>query len=308
MGRHCGYLAIVAGLCVEADYIFVPEDPPDSDWPSVLCSSLSKQRLAGRRQNIVIVSEGAVDRNGEPITAHKIQEVITKRLKQDTRITVLGHVQRGGSPSAFDRLLGCRMGVEAVLALMEANDDTEPCVVTLHRNQTIRLPLMECVQKTNAVSKALRDKNWKQAVNLRGISFARNLETYKMLTLPKPPMHPSFLPYKVQCLAVIHIGAPACGMNAAVRSFVRNSIYRGHNVLGIHEGIEGLIAGKLKPLEWSTVSGFVSKGGAYLGTKRMIPTSENLEKIAELFNKFKITGLLIIGGFEVSISHIIIKN
>lgn len=58
----------------------------------------------------------------------------------------------------------------------------------------------------------------------------------------------------------------------------------------------------------STVSGFVSKGGAYLGTKRMIPTSENLEKIAELFNKFKITGLLIIGGFEVSISHIIFKN
>lgn len=49
---------------------------------------------------------------------------------------------------------------------------------------------------------------------------------------------------------MIHIGAPACGMNAAVRSFVRNSIYRGHNVLGIHEGIEGLIAGKLKPLEW----------------------------------------------------------
>lgn len=52
-----------------------------------------------------MVSEGAIDRNGEPITAEKIKEVIIAGLNQDTRITVLGHVQRGGSPSAFDRLL-----------------------------------------------------------------------------------------------------------------------------------------------------------------------------------------------------------
>lgn len=51
-------------------------------------------------------------------------------------------------------------------------------------------------------------------------------------------------------LAVIHIGAPACGMNAAVRSFVRNSIYRGDKVLAIHDGIEGLIAGNVQPIDW----------------------------------------------------------
>ncbi len=52
-------------------------------------------------------------------------------LQMDTRITVLGHVQRGGAPSAFDRVLGCRMGAEAVLALMDAKADSEPCVVSL---------------------------------------------------------------------------------------------------------------------------------------------------------------------------------
>jgi 6-phosphofructokinase 1 len=85
--------------------------------------------------NIIIVAEGAIDREGNPITAEMIKKVVVDELAQDTRITVLGHVQRGGNPSAFDRVLGCRMGAEAVLALMEATDETEPCVVSLDGNQ-----------------------------------------------------------------------------------------------------------------------------------------------------------------------------
>jgi 6-phosphofructokinase 1 len=79
-----------------------------------------------------------------------VKKVVVDKLNQDTRITVLGHVQRGGNPSAFDRVLGCRMGAEAVLALMEATDETESCVVSLDGNQAVRLPLMECVQRTQA--------------------------------------------------------------------------------------------------------------------------------------------------------------
>lgn len=55
-------------------------------------------------------------------------------------------------------------------------------------------------------------------------------------------------------MAVMHIGAPACGMNAAVRSFVRNCIYRGDTVCGIHDGIEGLIAGNIKKMDWYVCS------------------------------------------------------
>ena len=66
---------------------------------------VAQERLTGQRLNIIIVAEGAVDRNGDPITAEKVRQVVVEKLQQDTRITVLGHVQRGGNPSAFDRVL-----------------------------------------------------------------------------------------------------------------------------------------------------------------------------------------------------------
>ncbi|XP_026299040.1 ATP-dependent 6-phosphofructokinase isoform X7 [Apis mellifera] len=315
MGRHCGYLGIVGALAAEADFVFCPESPPPADWPDKLCKKLGQERLMGQRLNIIIVAEGALDRNGEPITAEKIHKVVVEKLQQDTRITVLGHVQRGGNPSAFDRVLGCRMGAEAVMALMEAKPDTEACVVTLNGNQAVRLPLMECVRRTKGVAKAMADKNWNLAVQLRGKGFARNLETYKMLTRLKAPIEctnpnkesnsptltKQFTLYGQSChytLGVIHIGSPSCGMNAAVRSFVRNCIYRGDKVYGICDGILGLITGKFKLLDWPFVTGWVSQGGALLGTKRAPPKEDQLTQIAQRLKEYEIQALLIVGGFE----------
>ncbi|XP_022164291.1 ATP-dependent 6-phosphofructokinase isoform X3 [Myzus persicae] len=300
MGRHCGYLALVTALTSEADYVFIPEMPPPRDWPTKLCNKLEQERTAGQRLNIIIVSEGAIDRDGQPITAEMVKQVVVDNLKQDTRITVLGHVQRGGAPSAFDRVLGCRMGAEAVMALMEATPETEACVVSLDGNQAVRLPLMECVEKTKAVAKAMADKEWELAVQLRGRSFARNLETYKMLTRLKPPRS-AFdelgRGLEGYTLAVMHIGAPACGMNSAVRSFVRNCIYRGDTVYGIHDGVEGLVAGNIQVMQWSDVTGWVGQGGAMLGTKRTLP-EKRMPEIAARLKEFNIQALLIIGGFE----------
>lgn len=298
MGRHCGYLALVAAMCSEADFVFIPEWPPEGDWPNKLCKKLLQERLTGQRLNIIIVAEGAVDRNGDPITADKVKQVVVDKLQQDTRITVLGHVQRGGNPSAFDRVLGCRMGAEAVMALMEATPDTEACVVTLDGNQAVRLPLMECVRRTKAVAQAMADKNWDLAVQLRGKGFARNLETYKMLTRLKAPIGVLEGVKDHYTLAVMHVGSPSCGMNAAVRSFVRNCIYRGDKVYGICDGVMGLMAGKLKLMDWSSVTGWVAQGGAYLGTKRAPPTDTQLPQIATRLKEFGIQSLLIIGGFE----------
>ncbi|XP_041975430.1 ATP-dependent 6-phosphofructokinase isoform X1 [Aricia agestis] len=300
MGRHCGYLALVTALASEADYVFIPEAPPSVDWRDKLCHKLEQERKAGQRLNIIIVAEGAIDREGKPITAELVKKVVVDNLQQDTRITVLGHVQRGGSPSAFDRLLGCRMGAEAVMALMEATPETESCVVSLDGNQAVRLPLMECVRRTKAVAQAMADKNWDLAVQLRGRSFARNLETYKMLTRLKPPKEAfdeSGKPAEGLTLAVMHVGAPACGMNAAVRSFVRNCIYRGDTVLGVHDGVEGFINGNIVKMDWSDVTGWVAQGGAFLGTKRTLPGDKKKE-IAARIKQFNIQGLLIIGGFE----------
>lgn len=205
-----------------------------------------------------------------------MKKVVVDNLKQDTRVTVLGHVQRGGAPSAFDRVLGCRMGAESVLALLDAEEDTEPVVVSLAGNTAVRVPLMECVKKTQAVAQAMAEKRWSDAVELRGKSFLRNLETYKMLTKHKPKLPPSGTGTGHN-LAVVHIGAPCCGMNAAVRSFVRNCIAGGNRAFGVHNGIEGLASGNVEEMMWKDVNGWVVQGGALLGTKRTLPEGKYKE-------------------------------
>lgn len=78
---------------------------PSSLVFGLLIIFLLQERESGQRLNIIIVAEGAIDRDGQPITAEKVMQVVVDNLQQDTRITVLGHVQRGGNPSAFDRIL-----------------------------------------------------------------------------------------------------------------------------------------------------------------------------------------------------------
>ena len=86
--------------------MFIPEWPPETNWPEHLCKKLSCAREEGQRLNIIMVAEGAIDREGNAISCEMVKKVIVDKLNQDTRITVLGHVQRGGAPSAFDRILG----------------------------------------------------------------------------------------------------------------------------------------------------------------------------------------------------------
>ena len=104
------------------------------------------------------------------------------------------------------------MGAEAVLALMDATPETEACVVSLVGNSSVRVNLMECVEKTKEVTKAMEEKNWDMAVQLRGRSFMRNLETFRMLSKNIPK---NLLDENGRNLAVINVGAPCCGVNAA---------------------------------------------------------------------------------------------
>ncbi|XP_059171071.1 ATP-dependent 6-phosphofructokinase, muscle type-like [Physella acuta] len=187
MGRHCGYLALVGALATEADWVFIPEWPPEGDWRESLCNKLAAERNLGQRLNIILVAEGAIDENGKAITAEEVKQLLCDKMKIDTRVTVLGHVQRGGSPSAFDRILGSRMGAEAVLALMDAKPDTPACVISIEGNSTVRVPLMECVERTKEVQANMDKRNFDEAVRLRGKSFQNNLNTYRLLSKLRPP-------------------------------------------------------------------------------------------------------------------------
>ncbi|XP_059518989.1 ATP-dependent 6-phosphofructokinase, platelet type isoform X1 [Myotis daubentonii] len=294
MGRHCGYLALVSALACGADWVFLPESPPEEGWQETMCIKLSENRARKKRLNIIIVSEGAIDTQNKPITSEQIRELVVKQLGYDTRVTILGHVQRGGTPSAFDRILASRMGVEAVVALLQATPETPACVVSLNGNQAVRLPLMECVQMTQGVQKAMDERRFSNAVQLRGRSFEGNLNIYKQLAIKKPDSQITKSGFNV---AVINVGAPAAGMNAAVRSAVRVGISEGHKMFAVYDGFEGFAKGQIKEIGWSDVGGWTGQGGSILGTKRILP-GKYLEDIAAQMRTHSINALLIIGGFE----------
>ncbi|XP_065322849.1 ATP-dependent 6-phosphofructokinase-like isoform X2 [Gordionus sp. m RMFG-2023] len=320
MGRHCGYLALVSAIATEADFVFIPESPPPANWEEDMCSRLAQERKLGQRLNIIILAEGAQDLNGNPITANQIKDVITKyvnsnnekncphqviikNLKFDTRVTILGHVQRGGNASAFDRLLGCRMGAEAVLALMDygnnPSSESEACVIGLDGNRTVRLPLMKCVQRTQAVGKAMADKKFEEAVMLRGKSFVNTLDIHRMFSQIRPPLESGDLSKNKRkfTLAVVNVGAPCCGINAAVRSFVRMSLCYGYTCLGISDGIRGFAEGNIKALKWGDVHGWAGRGGSLLGINRSLAEG-HFNELAARIKEFNIQGILFIGGFE----------
>ncbi|XP_054483222.1 ATP-dependent 6-phosphofructokinase, platelet type-like isoform X3 [Anoplopoma fimbria] len=294
MGRHCGYLALVSALACGADWVFIPEMPPEDGWEDNMCQKLSENRADKKRLNIIIVAEGAIDSHNKAITPDYIKDLVVRCLGFDTRVTILGHVQRGGTPSAFDRILASRMGVEAVLALLEASATTPACVVSLVGNQAVRLPLMECVQMTQEVQKAMDEKKFEEAVRLRGRSFENNLSTYRLLSHRKAD---SELPNSSFNVAVLNVGAPAAGMNAAVRSAVRVGITEGHKMFAVSDGFEGFYKGQIKEIKWGDVGGWTGQGGSLLGTKRTLP-GKHLEKIAEQIKIHNINALLVIGGFE----------
>ena len=148
MGRHCGYLALMGAIATGASWVLIPENPPDvDDWEATMCERLRTGREAGRRDSIVIVAEGARDRHGNPITAEHVRQVLQERLNEDVRVTILGHVQRGGAPSAFDRYMSTLLGHAAVAELLSSPPGSEPQLIGMKDNRVTRQPLMECVER-----------------------------------------------------------------------------------------------------------------------------------------------------------------
>ncbi|CRK31924.1 hypothetical protein BN1723_018472, partial [Verticillium longisporum] len=127
-----------------------------------------------KRKTIVIIAEGAHDRHGNKITSEMVKNILANKdgLALDTRITTLGHVQRGGTAVAYDRMLGTLQGVEAVKAVLEATPETETCFIAITENQITRRPLMKAVQDTKQVAKAVDAKDFETAMGLRDTEFA----------------------------------------------------------------------------------------------------------------------------------------
>jgi phosphofructokinase-like protein len=167
MGRHAGWIALEAGIAGGADYILIPEVPFDIED---VCKYIRKRQARGRDFSIIVVAEGAkpaadtdvvysseVDGFGHVRLggiAHFIGREIEKRMGVETRVIMLGHLQRAGPPTAFDRVLGTRFGVAAIDLVKEGKFGR---MVALKGNEIISVPIKDAVCRLKTVDPRLHE-------------------------------------------------------------------------------------------------------------------------------------------------------
>lgn len=160
MGREAGFIALHAGVAATADVVLIPEIPYDID---IVCEKIRARDLAGRRFSIVVVAEGAIAKGGDVSIlgpslpgqaarlgglAGPLARVIQERTGKEARSLVLGHLQRGGSPTGYDRLLATRFGGEAVRAVAEGRWGQ---MVALQSPHIVTIPIEDALRETKRV-------------------------------------------------------------------------------------------------------------------------------------------------------------
>ena len=149
---------------------------------------------------------------------------------------MLGHVQRGGSPSAYDRVLATLLGAAAAEAVLNAKPSDEAVLIGIQNNKIVHKSLTECVAQTLKVGKSIHDCDFDAAMQYRGKSYRDSFRILRTLIRANPrPPEPSKRRLRV---AVMTGGAPAPGMNAATRAVVRLLEDSGHIPLGIKRGFQ----------------------------------------------------------------------
>ena len=143
MGRQSGFIALNAGIGAGAEEILIPEENMGLDR---LLESLEKSRRSGKSSSLVVVAEG--DKTGANV--FELADYVEKNLPQyDVRVSILGHMQRGGAPSCFDRVLASRMGVKAVELLLDGQTNK---MVGVQNNELIAVDLENAVKEHHKIS------------------------------------------------------------------------------------------------------------------------------------------------------------
>ncbi len=146
MGRDAGHIALNAGIAGGAEEILIPEEDLGLDR---LLESLQKSKASGKSSSIVVIAEG--DKIGKSV--FELKDYVDANLPEyDVRVSVLGHMQRGGSPSCFDRVLASRLGVRAVEALLEGKSNY---MVGLQNDKVVLTPLEQAIKSKSEIDREL---------------------------------------------------------------------------------------------------------------------------------------------------------
>ena len=296
MGRNCGYLALMSAIAGSAAYVLIPEWPPDPGWERDLCEIIESGRAAGRRHSIVVVAEGAHDSANQPITSEYVRQLLEERLGEDIRLTTLGHVQRGGVPSAFDRWMSSILGHAAVEEVLAATPESVPQLVGMQDHRVAKVPLMECVARTRELAARIEAKDYDTALLMRGDRYTEMIHVFRSISRALPST--ARTKARATRIALLNVGGLAPGMNAVAGAAVRLGLDRGHTMLGVNGSFRGLMDGDVQELTWGDVEGWTSLGGAELGISRQVPTVNDLYAIGRGLEDQRVDGLLIIGGWD----------
>lgn len=305
MGRDCGYLAVRGALATGAEAVFSPEHRITNDELNHLLDRLREEYRIARRHALVVVGEGAAKGMSPTEYIRNYIEVgkVGDRIRDDdsppwdVRATILGHLQRGGPTSAFDRILATRMGSAAVNIL--AKDTSKmPEMVTLKDGKIDSVSTKDVIERIHD-----------------GETSASVADLQEMVELTKVvSLIPEREPAKVAegTIAVLTAGADAPGMNMALRAVSRSTRNKCRmKTIGFENGFHGLISNNYRELTWETISenpteatelpvDLHRRAGSILGCLRREDqfTSEECECIRSTLQEHKIRGLVVIGGLN----------
>lgn len=286
MGRDCGWIALMSAFATGADFVFIPE-APNNNWKEDMISSIQEVRSKGKKGIFVIVSEGAIDENKNKITSQEIVNHLITKTSVEVKLLKLGHLQRGGAPSAFDRISGTLLAIKATEYLL-SGPEKDPVLVSCQSGSFQFTPLDDFFNSKARIVKYQENGEFPKIMGERDVYFKRALALYEQLR------HKKLSTNVKKKIGILHCGGRAGGMNTTLNAVVRYAKSLGNDVIVFQDGFDGLLNEQFTiPKEYEYVS-HIASGGSAIGTG--VPRFDDADKVMEILLKLKITSLILIGG------------
>lgn len=324
MGRNCGWITLMSGFAVEAEYIFIPE-APCVNWKDEMVRTLKTAYFNHKLNIFVFVSEKALDGNGHRIKTKEIEETI-RDAGMDVRSLVVGHLQRGGMTTSRDRFLGTMFGMRAVEFVMGGS--TDPVMVGHVDNEFKFVNLHEIVEMSKELKRCFKKRDYEKIMKMRDPLFQDIFKMYEHCRLnlmkryfteqlhlrefPVGHLHAhkekklnnsslvsaritKMLETKSKLrLGILMEGQSAGGMNTVLNSVIQFGLSEGAEVfyfLNGYNGITDINARKADVFEFSLLH---NQGGAIIGTSNA--EEADFVKIVEGIDNLNLDYLIVIGG------------
>ncbi|KAF9761262.1 ATP-dependent 6-phosphofructokinase subunit alpha [Nosema granulosis] len=318
MGRTCGWLTMLSGFSCLADYVLIPEDPP-GDWRYEVMQRVMFAKKHGKPGIFILVSEGACDREGKEIASGDIVSHIAS-FDIDVRLLKLGHVQRGGPTSAFDRTLGTLLGIQAFQELSSTRTSRLVC----YANGDVKaLDLEEVIRKNDQVKDWEKNLEFEKILQARGTFFNTVHKFYREILDNKMKIEAPFMDdinlkvlladnlklqeeYKdknkgrvvgrKKKIGIMQCGSRASGMNTALNAMVQYCFVAGLEPVYILNGFDGLLQCQAISSKLYEFSGDYNNGGASLGLGDL--KYVDIQKVKSSLQEQEIENLIIIGDSD----------